>query len=195
MATSKTTLKKTGTVNVTTKAGKSYSFKFVTMAQIHEWLEENGLRYEATIKSVDGGDYMFITKIDEEGKKSEPMQEARIPRFAVKDPNDLSSIMQDYASILTSLRRYSLMMAYGLATEDNVTPPPDKPQKPESGRYGSPAGRLDFDEIEAKLATIENVSQVDAYWDQLESGGMSWRQKSSLESMFKKRREQIKAQK
>ncbi len=34
---SKTTIKKGATVNVKTKTGASYSYKFITLAQIHGW--------------------------------------------------------------------------------------------------------------------------------------------------------------
>ena len=192
----KTTIKKGATVNVKTKSGASYSYKFITLAQIHEWLDDNGLTYEATIKRVDDRDYMFIAKIDKDGKKSEPLQGSRIPAFTADKCTSASEIMQDYGSVLAMARRYSLMMVYGLAPDDEPQPPKPKQDnaKPESGKYGAPAGHIDFNEVEFKLSQIENVSQVDAFFEQLKTGDMSWRQKAALEGIFKKRKEQIKAQ-
>lgn len=192
---SKTTIKKGATVNVKTKSGASYSYKFITLAQIHEWLDDNGLSYEATTKRVEDREYMFITKIDKEGNKSEPMQAARIPLIETKGIG-VAEIMQDYGSVLAMARRYSLMMVYGLAATDDEQPPKPKQDnaKPESGRYGAPAGHIDFDEVDFKLSQIDNVSQVDAFFEQLKTGDMSWRQKAALEGKFKKRKEQIKAQ-
>ena len=190
---SKTTIKKGATVNVKTKSGASYSYNFITLAQIHEWLDDNGLSYEATTKRVEDREYMFITKIDKDGNKSEPMQAARIPLIETKNIS-VAEVMQDYGSVLAMARRYSLMMVYGLAPSDDEEQPPKTSKKPESGRYGAPAGHIDFNEVEFKLSQIDNVSQVDAFFEQLKAGGMSWRQKSSLESMFKKRKEQIKGQ-
>ena len=192
---SKTTIKKGATVNVKTKSGASYSYKFITLAQIHEWLDDNGLSYEATTKRVEDREYMFITKIDKEGNKSEPMQAARIPLIETKGIG-VAEIMQDYGSVLAMARRYSLMMVYGLAATDDEQPPKPKQDnaKPESGRYGAPAGHIDFNEVEFKLSQIDNVSQVDAFFEQLKTGDMSWRQKAALEGIFKKRKEQIKAQ-
>lgn len=192
---SKTTIKKGATVNVKTKSGASYSYNFITLAQIHEWLDDNGLSYEATTKRVEDREYMFITKIDKDGNKSEPMQAARIPLIETKNIS-VAEVMQDYGSVLAMARRYSLMMVYGLApADDEEQPRPSYNQpKPESGRYGATAGHIDFNEVEFKLSQIDNVSQVDAFFEQLKAGGMSWRQKSSLESMFKKRKEQIKGQ-
>ena len=192
---SKTTIKKGATVNVKTKSGASYSYNFITLAQTHEWLDDNGLSYEATTKRVDDREYMFITKIDKDGNKSEPMQAARIPLIETKNIS-VAEVMQDYGSVLAMARRYSLMMVYGLAAADDEQPtkPKQDNAKPESGRYGATAGHIDFNEVEFKLSQIDNVSQVDAYFEQLKTGDMSWRQKAALEGIFKKRKGQIKAQ-
>lgn len=189
------TIKKGATVNVKTKTGATYSYKFITLAQIHEWLDANGLSYEATTQRVEDREYMFITKIDKDGNKSEPMQAARIPLIETKGIG-VAEVMQDYGSVLAMARRYSLMMVYGLAPADDEQPPKPKQDnaKPESGRYGAPAGHIDFNEVEFKLSQIDNVSQVDAFFEQLKTGDMSWRQKAALEGIFKKRKEQIKAQ-
>ena len=118
----KTVIKKDKKVDVQTKTGKNYSYTFTTLAQIHEWLEENHLRYEAFIKNVEGNDYMFIQKLglikpDADPDKpssynaiGEPIQEAKIPSVQG---------LQDYGGVLTSCRRYSLLMAFGLACEDD----------------------------------------------------------------------------
>lgn len=192
---SKTTIKKGATVNVKTKSGATYSYKFITLAQIHEWLDDNGLSYEATIKRVDDREYMFITKIDKEGNKSEPMQGSRIPAFGSNDITKLTELMQDYGSVLAMARRYSLMMVYGLAPaddEEQPKPPYTAPDtKPKSGRYGAPAGDIDFDEVDAKLAECETLNDVEAYWAELQKGDMSWRQKAALENKVKKRRQWI----
>lgn len=189
------TIKKGATVNVKTKTGATYSYKFITLAQIHEWLDANGLSYEATTKRVEDREYMFITKIDKEGNKSEPMQAARIPLIDPKGTG-VAEVMQDYGSVLAMARRYSLMMVYGLApADDEELPPPSRPTynqpKPESGRYGAPAGDIDFDEVDAKLAKCETIKEVDAYWAELQKGDLSWRQKAALENKIKKRRQWI----
>lgn len=189
------TIKKGGNVNVTTKTGKNYSFGFVTLAQIHEWLDDNGLSYEATTQRVDDREYMFITKIDKDGNKSAPMQAARIPLIETKGIS-VNEVMQDYGSVLAMARRYSLMMVYGLApADDEEQPKPLRPtysqSKPESGRYGAPAGDLDFDEVDAKLAKCESIKDVDDYWAELQKGDLSWRQKAALEAKVKKRRQWI----
>lgn len=88
------------------------------------------------------------------------------------------------------------MMVYGLApADDEELPPPSRPTysqpKPESGRYGAPAGDIDFDKVDAKLAKCETIKEVDAYWAELQKGDLSWRQKAALENKIKKRRQWI----
>lgn len=107
-----TVLKKDKTVNVKTKTGGSYSYAYSTLAEIHRYLEESHQRYKAYIKNVDGNDYMFIKQFDEDGKLIDELQGAKIPPVQG---------VQDYGGVLTSVRRFSLLMAYGLACEDEAT--------------------------------------------------------------------------
>lgn len=112
-------IKKDRTVSVTTKNGQSYSYSYSTLAEIHRFLEATGQKYEAFIKKVDGEDYMFIRKLSANEEILVELQEAKIPNV---------SGIQDYGSILTSCRRFSLLMAYGLACEDDVVNPESTPE-------------------------------------------------------------------
>lgn len=114
MTKKETVLSKDRTVKVRTKTGGEYSYKFTTLGAIHEHLEATNRRYYAFIKKADGDDYLWIQKLEEKDGKwvpdGEPLQETKIP--AVQG-------VQDYGGILTTCRRYSLLMAYGLACEDD----------------------------------------------------------------------------
>lgn len=110
----KTVLKKDKTVQVKTKAGGSYSYSYSTLAEIHRYLEETGQRYEAFIKKVEGEDYMFIRKLSKDDDTIVELQGAKIPPVTG---------VQDYGGVLTSVRRFSLLMAYGLACEDEEPKP------------------------------------------------------------------------
>lgn len=184
----KTVLKKGNSVSVQTKKGGKYSYKYTDLAQIHEYLEAEGLSYEATIKRVDGEDYMFITKIDKEGNKSEPMQEAKIPKVEL---SDRSNAAQEYGSALTYARRYSLLMAYGLATEDDDAQSLNRPKGGEvsAGDYK----RLDFDEIRAKLKDMKDIDSVNEYAKKIvvEFPKMTKNQRDSIANIFKKKREEF----
>lgn len=184
----KTVLKKGNSVSVQTKKGGKYSYQYTDLAQIHEYLEAEGLSYEATIKRVDGEDYMFITKIDKDGKKSEPMQEAKIPKVEL---SDRSNAAQEYGSALTYARRYSLLMAYGLATEDDDA---QSLNRPKDGEISSKDyKRLDFDVIRAKLKDMKDIDSVNEYAKKVavEFPKMTKNQRDSIANIFKKKREEF----
>lgn len=188
---SKTTIKKGATVNVKTKTGATYSYKFITLAQIHEWLEDNGLSYEATTKRVEDREYMFITKIDKDGNKSEPMQASRIPLIEVKDMG-VAEIMQDYGSVLAMARRYSLMMVYGLAPSDDEDAPKPRASAPVK-TDGDKSTRIDFDKIREDIKDMQAV-ELEIYKEKIMAHNMTYKQRDAVMAIFEKRRAEIMAQ-
>ena len=106
-----TTLKKGQTANV----GK-YSYQYVDIAQIHDYLESIGARYIQQIKRIDESDYIMTKRCFNDKWEDEWLQGARVVDATlqgVKNP------AQERGSALTYARRYSLLMAFGLATEDD----------------------------------------------------------------------------
>ena len=85
------------------KNKQGYGYKYADLSQIHQLLEENGLSY-----------YQFVKCID--GNESEPIQGCRVVEAVLSGK---SNPAQEHGSALTYARRYSLQMAYGLATEDD----------------------------------------------------------------------------
>lgn len=110
------TIKKNQTAEVSTKSGSKYSYQYVDIAQIHEYLEENKMSYYQFIDRIDGDDYIMTVKINSEGKESLPLRGSRVVD-ATLFGNDNPA--QKQGSALTYARRYSLLMAFGLATEDD----------------------------------------------------------------------------
>lgn len=185
------------------KNKNGYNYKYVDLAGIHEMLADAKISYWQETVSENNKDYIFTHVIDDE--TGEQIREGRGSEIVpAQEINGKLNPPQAMGSSISYSRRYSLLLILGLAAEDDdaesLTQPkptqapaqPDK--KPESGRYGAPAGRIDFKDVEAKLATVDNVSQVDAYFEQLKAGDMSWRQKAALEAIFKKRKDQIREQ-
>lgn len=104
-----------------TKNREGYGYKYTDLAQIHNYLEENSLRYTQFIQKIEGEDYVFTQKyiLDKEKgfiKDGEPLQGCRVVNATL---NGKSNPAQEQGSALTYARRYSLLMAYGLATEDD----------------------------------------------------------------------------
>lgn len=98
------------------KAG--YGYKYTELAQINELLEQRGESYyQYTETAENGKDYIMTVKIDKDGKESEPVRGCYIvDEGALKGNNNPA---QQIGAAITYARRYSLLMAYGLATEDD----------------------------------------------------------------------------
>ena len=110
------TIKKNQTAEIPTKTGGKYSYQYVDIAQIHEYLEEKNMSYYQYIDRIDGDDYIMTVKINADGEESQPLRGSRVVD-ATLFGNDNPA--QKQGSALTYARRYSLLMAFGLATEDN----------------------------------------------------------------------------
>ena len=108
-------VKKNQVADIPTKNGSKYSYQYVDIAQIHEYLEENNMSYYQFIDRIDGDDYIMTVKIVD-GKELPPIRGSRIVDATLYG-NDNPA--QKQGSAITYARRYSLLMAFGLATEDD----------------------------------------------------------------------------
>ena len=106
-----TTIKK----NQVAGLGK-YSYKYTDLAQIHEYLESINARYIQKISRIESDDYIMTKRCFDSKWEDEWIQGAKVvdaTLIGVKNP------AQEQGSALTYARRYSLLMAFGLATEDD----------------------------------------------------------------------------
>jgi len=103
------------TKNQTAKVGEKYSYKYVDIAQIHEYLDANDLGYYQYIDRLDGDDYIMTVRIVN-GEELPALRGARVVDATLIGVNNPA---QQQGSALTYARRYSLLMAFGLATEDD----------------------------------------------------------------------------
>lgn len=93
-----------------------YSYQYVDIAQIHEYLESIKATYIQQIKRIDNDDYIMTKRCFDGTWEEEWLQGCKVvdaTLIGVKNP------AQEQGSALTYARRYSLLMAFGLATEDN----------------------------------------------------------------------------
>ena len=98
------------------KKTEGYGYKYTELADINKYCEENGIRYyqEVETSEVNQRDYIitYIVK-GEQVEKHRGCQIVEATLQGIKNP------VQEYGSSLTYCRRYSLLMALGLATEDD----------------------------------------------------------------------------
>jgi len=112
----KSTLTKTKKVDVETKKGGKYSYRYTELSDINDYIDSIGERYYQVIQKVDGDEYIFTKRIGTDAPV-ELLQGCKLLTAPVS--SEYSNPAQEQGSALTYARRYSLMMAYGLATEDD----------------------------------------------------------------------------
>ena len=98
------------------KKTEGYGYKYTELADINKYCEDNRIRYyqEVETSEINQKDYI-ITYIEKDGnvEKHRGCQIVEAVLQGIKNP------VQEYGSSLTYCRRYSLLMALGLATEDD----------------------------------------------------------------------------
>ena len=102
--------------NTIKKNKEGYGYKYTELAEINKYCLENGITYYQEIETneLNLKDYI-ITYVTENGQttKHKGCQIVDAVLSGIKNP------VQEYGSSLTYCRRYSLLLALGLATEDN----------------------------------------------------------------------------
>lgn len=102
------------------KNKEGYGYCYTDLAEIHRYLEQNKLRYYQYIERIDGDDYIMTVPqtIQEDGEIIDlPVRKGC--RVVNATLSGKSNPAQEQGSALTYARRYSLLMAFGLATEDD----------------------------------------------------------------------------
>lgn len=118
------TVLKNKTAKVQTKKGYDYSYGYVDLAGIDKYLEEHKLAYDQEIEIVKNevtgeivGQYIRTQryKVKEDGS----LEEWGTPKRGLPYNPSGSLNIQEVGSYTTYVRRYSLALAFGLATEDD----------------------------------------------------------------------------
>lgn len=113
------------------KNKNGYGYKYTELAEIHKYLEENNMRYYQTIETseLNGCDYIMTYRFIDGKWEDKPKRGCKVTDATlqgVKNP------AQEQGSALTYARRYSLLMAFGLATEDDNAQALSKPKSKEN---------------------------------------------------------------
>ncbi len=107
-------------MEILNKNKEGYGYCYTDLAEIHRYLEQNNLRYYQYIKRIDEDDYIFTVPeaIQKDGEIIE-LPERQGCRVVNATLSGKSNPAQEQGSALTYARRYSLLMAFGLATDDD----------------------------------------------------------------------------
>lgn len=94
---------------------EGYNYKYTDLAGIHEYLQGISMSYRQYIEVIGENDYIITVPIAD-GKELAPLRGCRVVQAVLSGK---SNPAQEQGSALTYARRYSLLMAFGLATEDD----------------------------------------------------------------------------
>lgn len=98
------------------KNSDGYGYKYTDLSEIHRYLETINSKYIQKIERIDGDDYIFTKRCFNNEWENEWLQGSRVVQATL---NGIKNPAQEQGSALTYARRYSLLMAYGLATDDD----------------------------------------------------------------------------
>ena len=98
------------------KKTEGYGYKYTELADINKYCEDNGIRYYQEIETSEINQKDYIVTYLVIGDKIEKHRGCQIVDAVL---SGIHNPVQEYGSSLTYCRRYSLLMALGLATEDD----------------------------------------------------------------------------
>ena len=102
--------------NIVSKNKDGYGYKYTDLSEIHRYLESINSRYIQKIERIEGDDYIFTKRCFDDKWEDEWLQGSRVVQATL---SGIKNPAQENGSALTYARRYSVLMAYGLCTDDD----------------------------------------------------------------------------
>lgn len=143
------------------KNKEGYGYKYTDLAQIHEYLEQNNMKYYQYIERIDNEDYVMTVKIINDVEQK-ALRGCRVVNAIL---NGKSNPAQEQGSALTYARRYSLLMAFGLATEDDDAERLTKPK--ENNKNSKTTNKITSEQIKILMKTAEKYKVTDEQFKKL----------------------------
>lgn len=126
------------------KNSQGYGYKYTDLAEIHRYCEENNITYYQYVDVINDIDYI-MTVLTKDGKELPARRGSRITDAVL---SGIKNPAQEQGSAITYARRYSLLMALGLATDDDDAQSLSRPAKPQTSYKKPPKPTSD------QIATI-----------------------------------------
>lgn len=147
------------------KNSQGYGYKYSDLSEIHEWLESQGYTYYQYIEPIDGNDYIYTVPIVG-GKELTARRGCKVVPASLSGK---SNPVQEMGASLTYSRRYSLLMAFGLATSDDDAACLTREEKSQESAKSVPSEK-EMKEVEKKY--IDKAKQ-DVLMKQCEDTGVN----------------------
>lgn len=144
--------------NTIAKKTEGYGYKYTELADINKYCLENDITYyqEVETNEINQKDYI-ITYL----QKGEEVEKHRGCQIVEAKLSGINNPVQAYGSSLTYCRRYSLLMALGLATEDDDGASLSEMTKEQAEKY-----TINFGKHKGKLL-IDLIKEENPYIDWL----------------------------
>lgn len=102
--------------NILNKNKEGYGYNYTDLSEIHRYLESINAKYIQKTERIDTDDYIFTKRCFNDIWEDEWLQGSRVVNATL---SGIKNPAQEQGSALTYARRYSLLMAFGLSTEDD----------------------------------------------------------------------------
>ena len=147
---------KTTKKTVLKKKVKGYNYKYTDLAGIHEYLEEKNYTYWQEVEELNGEERIITHILNKDDKEIRRAVGCKIISTALQGKQNAT---QEYGSGITYARRYSLLMALGLATED------DDAEIMTKGTTSKSSPRIDFTEVRQQIKKAQSVEELKKLYD------------------------------
>lgn len=140
------------------KNAKAYKYNYTDLAEITKLLQQNGIEYFQFIEPYEGNDYIMTVIVDPATGEGQTVRGCKViePHAGLSD-----NPAQQYGAAITYARRYSLLMAFGLATVDDDAA---------SLRQSKPATLKEIQQYETMCAR-RNLDPQATYQERLKASG------------------------
>lgn len=158
------------------KNATGHNYKYTDLAAVNEYIAELGesyYQYTETLLSPTGEayDYIHTVRIKADGTE----KDIRGCKIINGELHGISNSAQEAGSGLTYARRYSLYMAYGLATEDDDAQSMSKPAS---------SNKLNFDDFKKGLEGLTKDELRKKYVTVATDKNLTDKQKNALKRMI-----------